>query len=448
MSLKQLKKTRSRWSILSKVDQLGAIDFWTLTISLDSLNPKETLDLSVNDLKIHKTKIFDFPEYERRKKVLTLVVHEYTHFVDITSSLWGMHHLNYINSCHSVNIKDENEYFILKNSFDYMRSIRLPQYYTTIDRKLSSDRPWRSQVSSGVTFSSDGKITDRPIIFVNFFTAENKRLVRSPLSVVSLLEASAMAKEIEIRFLLISHLPEKEKIVEYHLLKDELIKYIYNPEITEYSACFHLLANIQNEADLLITSKAVGILSRVILNAPAIAFKTASKNVTIYAKIFGLSQDSLEVKRIKSALEQNNRGALFFLVAVLLPKNSLSNEKGILFSIEKSLKLIGLNIGKIRRGALEEAKNIFENLSTSDLPSMRIIVNHGYDNFKKIFPFALHYPLEMLSLPPSLHGDDDMTLYKFHSGKNNKLKDFNIEEAYDELVECQLRAENFAEGCI
>lgn len=54
MPLDRLKETRSHWSILSKVDQLGAIDFWTLTISLDALKPTDTAGLSVEDLQIPK----------------------------------------------------------------------------------------------------------------------------------------------------------------------------------------------------------------------------------------------------------------------------------------------------------------------------------------------------------------------------------------------------------
>jgi hypothetical protein len=110
MPLDQLKHTRSRWSILSKVDQLGAIDLWTLTISLDALRPMETSGLSVDDLKIAKGTVFNYAEYELRKTVLVLAAHEYTHFVDATSSLWGMHHLSYINACHNIDNGSEDKF--------------------------------------------------------------------------------------------------------------------------------------------------------------------------------------------------------------------------------------------------------------------------------------------------------------------------------------------------
>jgi hypothetical protein len=448
MPLDQLKVTRSRWSILNKVDQYGAIDFWTLTISLDALKPNDTIGLSTQDLRIPKDTIFSFAEYERRKDVLSLAAHEYTHFVDATSSLWGLHHLSYINACHTMDVGNEAQFFVLKQAYDYMRSIRLPNYYTTIDRKLPSQRPWRSDVSSGVMFAGDGKITNRPIFFVNFFTADGKRIVRSPLSVVSLLEASAMAKEIEVRVRLTAHLQESEKTVELRVLNQELMDYIYNPEITEYSACFHLLANLQNEKDIGIVARATGLLCRVALNAPQIAFITASKGIKVYADKMGLPLASLEVQRVKSGMENYNRGTLFFLIAVLLPKHALRSERTFFTGLEISLKSIGLSMEKLRRGSHQEAEKLWKELSTSRLQSIISLANCGYENFKKVFPSGLVYPLESLSLPPALHGDDEMTPYTFNTSETNSLSKFDLEMAYDELVQIQLKAENFAEACL
>ncbi|MDH4396553.1 MAG: hypothetical protein QE278_12815 [Limnobacter sp.] len=257
-----------------------------------------------------------------------------------------------------------------------------------------------------------------------------------------------MAKEIEVRAQLLTNLKGPEKTVEESLLSDELLSYIYNPELTEYSACFHLLANLQNEKDVGITSRSVGILSRIVLNAPEIAFITASKNIKGYAEKMGLSQASLEVKRLKSALERHNRGALFFLIAVLLPKNALESKMQFFLSLEITLKSIGLSIEKLKRGAYKEAENLQRVLSTSKLQSIRSLADYGYENFKKIFPAALEYPLEQLSLPPALHGDDNMTQYLFNASERNPLRAFDLENAYDELVKCQLKAENFAEACL
>lgn len=448
MPISQLKETSSRWNFLSKVDQLGAIDFWTLTISLDSLNPLEAEGLTVADITSKGAATLQFQEYERKKKVLALAAHEYAHFVDATSTLWGLHHLTAINTCSVLNGADEEQFHVLKRSHDYMRSIRLPDYYTTINRNLSAARPWRSAVSSGVLFSSEGRITDRPVIFVNFFTVDHKRLVRSPLSMVSLLEASAMAKEIEVRLALLHQLAEAERTVELKQLQDELLSYLYNPYITEYSACFHLVANLQNEKDIVATSRGVGILCRTVLNAPQIALNTAAKNIAAYADVTNLEIDAIEVQRIKNALEQGNRGALFFLLAVMLPKGILKSKQGFILGIQSALKTLGLSFEKLRRGAFGEAQQLRHTLSTTNLPSLRVLAKCGYENFQKISPDGFDYRFDDLSLPPAILGDAAMTKYTFNADEKNQLAIFDLDSAYDELIQCQLRAENFADACI
>lgn len=448
MPLNQLKNTRLRWNIFSKVDQLAAIDFWTLIISLDSLRPEETADLTVEDLSTKDGPILSFADYERRKKVLALAAHEYTHFLDATSSLWGLQHLCYINACDSLDLHDENQFYVLKDSHDYMRSIRLPNYYTTLNLSLPTNRPWRSDVSSGVLFSRDGTMTNRPVIFVNFYTDDLNRFVRSPLSMVSLLEASAMAKEIEVRQSQVNRLAEDECQVERRQMQDELFDYIYNPELTEYSACFHLMANLQNETDLATVSHCAGVLARIVLNVPTIAFNTAAKNIKAYANVMNLNSDNLEVERIRLSLEQKNRGAFFFLIAVLLPKGVLQTPSMFNKGIETALKNIGLNLDKLRRGAFEEAKDLYGSLTKSKLKTINVLAKCGYENFTKIFPNGLDYQLDKFALPPALHGDEDMTLYRFNPSVRNQLANLDIEESYDELIQCQLRAENFSEACI
>lgn len=448
MPLSQLKDTSARWNIFSKVDQLGAIDLWTLTISLDALVPQETAGLTVRHIPVEGAQTVAFAEYECKKKVLTLAAHEYTHFLDATSTLWGLQHLASIAACSTVDMADTEQFHVLKKCHSYMRSIRLPEYYTTVNRKLSAERPWRSAISTGVLFSSEGMVTDRPVIFVNFLTMEERRLVRSPLSLVSLLEASAMAKEIEVRFALLNLLTEAERTVELRQVHEEIFSYLYNPELTEYSACFHLLANLQNEKDIGVTSRGVGVLCRTVLNAPAIAFKTAAKNIKAYADAKNLPMDHVEVERLKKALEQSNRGALFFLIAVLLPKDILLTKELFYKGMEQSLRMVGLSLVKLQRGAYEEAKVIHGALEKSELPSIRTLASCGYENFRTIFPGGMNYRFENLNLPPAIHGDKLMSRYTFSDSEQNQLAKFDLDAAYDELIQCQLRAENFAEACI
>ncbi len=257
-----------------------------------------------------------------------------------------------------------------------------------------------------------------------------------------------MAMEIEVSFGLLHQLPEAERIVELKQLNDELFSYLYNAEITEYSACFHLMAILQNEIDIGVTSHGVGVLCRTVLNAPYIAFNTAAKNIKAFAKLMNLAIDDLEVRRVQKALEQSNRGALFYLLVVLLPKNIFMSKKMFYAGLEKALKTVGLSFEKLRRGALAEAHQLHGELSKSDLAAIRVLARCGYANFQKIFPNGMAYSFDELSLPMAVLGDADMTKYVFNASQQNKLAQYDLDAAYDELVQCQLRAENFAEACI
>lgn len=448
MPLLQLKNTSSRWNIFSKVDLLGSIDLWSLTISLDSLHPQETEGLTVKDIFGEEQPKIEFAEYERQKKVLTLAAHEYTHFVDATSSLWGLQHLAYINACGMLDKADETQFHILKKSYDYMRSIRLPSYYTTVNSNIPADRPWGSFITSGILFSSEGGITDSSIIFVNFCTADGRRFVRSPLSNVSLLEASAMSAEIEVKLSLMQRLSSDERVVEQRQLNEDLLNYLYDPNITEYSACFHLVANLLNEKDIGVVSRITGILVRIILNAPEIAFNTAANNIQAYADAIKIDVNDLVVQRIRMALERKNRGALFFLIVMLMPRDGIGNIFVFYNGLEVALNKIGLSLDALYRAAFVDANKIHHSLSNSTLAPIKELADCGYENFTKVFPVGLAYQLDKLSLPPAILGDKKMSQYAFNPSEENRLAKFDLETAYDILYQCQRDAENFAEACI
>lgn len=444
--LTKFKETSSRWNCFSKVDLLGSFDFWTFTVSLDSLLPRDTIGLTVADLDMQNHASYDMVDYERRKKTLVLAAHEYTHFIDSTSTVWGVNHLRKINDVFSTPLTSEQEFFRLKKTYDHMRCIRLPNYYSTVDKNVSPKRPWRSNVTSGVIFNNSGQICDNTVFFVRFWNSDREPIARSPISLVSLLEASAMAKEIEVRINLLRRLATEEQVVEEKLLNDELLGYIYSPDLTEYSVCFHLLANISGSTDIGVTARAVGWLVRLILNMPKISFVTASKNVKIYADKVGLPHNDLSVKRLKAALDQCNHGAMFFLLSVLLAEGNLGSRMRFFSSVEIALKSIGLSMEKLSRAAKAEVRECMEELSKSSSEALRTIAEAGNNNFLSLYPDKLDYPLQNLALPPSLHGD--LEPYYFSPADHNQLRAYDIDNAYENLVEGQLRAENFAEACM
>ena len=443
MPISDIKNSRARWSFLSKIDTLGSLDFWNLTVGLDSLQSEDTQDLDISALQ--STATLEMRDYQRYLKVFPLAVHEYAHFVDATSTLWGMRHLQMLDNCQKVPADDESAFHVLKSTYDIIRLIRLPDYYTVVEKNAGTGRPWRTNFTSGVMFNPDGSIGDRPILFVRFWNSDKEPIVRSPISLVSLLEASAMEREIHCRAMLLRRLPLDERLVEHKLAGEELLDYFYNPHLTEYSVCFHLLGILQGGTDLATISIYTGMLARLMLNVPEIAFATVLKNIRQYSDRLNLPKNHPSALRMERAMKMHDRGALFYLISLFLPKNALNGAPIFLKGVDASLKTFGLSLEKLRRGACTEMEALAVALGKSDNPAIRALSKAGHHNFNILSPNPLSYPLEELALPPALLGD--LTPYYFSQREENILRDYSLDDNYENLIQAQIRAENFSEAC-
>lgn len=127
MSLDKLKKTFRSYKRLLESDTLGSFDFFTCIICLDSI---DSAGLG-NYLEALTTK-----NYLAQCKLAPLAAHEFTHFIDSTSTVWGMNHLNKMNEAYCANNAmggSEQEFYKAKSFLEHARSLRLPAYYTLID---------------------------------------------------------------------------------------------------------------------------------------------------------------------------------------------------------------------------------------------------------------------------------------------------------------------------
>lgn len=184
--LQKRKKTSERWNCFSKADVLGSFDFMTLTISLDSLKGDDFNHLgkllSRGDYKdeiLNRNLKYDL--YEALKKLYGLSFHEYTHFVDSTSTAWGASFLRILNEAyltnHDIYGTEESEYHKAKRFFDLAKSFTLPDYYTAKDPDVDPSTPWSYQVTSGKRFNNNGELSDIPITFISFENSSNERIV-------------------------------------------------------------------------------------------------------------------------------------------------------------------------------------------------------------------------------------------------------------------------------
>lgn len=109
MQVSDFQRKTKKWNCFAATDTLGSFDFYTSIVSLDSL---VSVDISIARQKLleflqkqanNSGIVLDIDSYHRIAKVFPLAVHEYTHFIDATSTLWGLRHLKMMKEAYEAN---------------------------------------------------------------------------------------------------------------------------------------------------------------------------------------------------------------------------------------------------------------------------------------------------------------------------------------------------------
>lgn len=438
MSLEKLKSRFKSYKRLLEADTLGSFDFFTCTVCLDSI---DTLGFE------NFQNALVLKEYSALSKIIPLAAHEFTHFIDSTSTLWGMNHLHKMSEAYcSNNVKGgtEYEFYKAKSFLEHARSLRLPDYYTLIDSNKIPTRPWQSSITMGKQFGLDGKLSENPILFSHFSNSQGELLARSPISAVSILEASAMSNEMVSRLALINDLDGDEKLVENGIYQRESFNYIYNQNITEYSVCVHVLANHLQCKDLFVAFQICSIITRLVLNFPKSLLDIVAESTDIH-DILRMPKDHEFEIRMKAGIKNHNLGVLYFLICNALPKNAAESRDSMIAAIDTALGKVNLSMERINKEANKEAVEISGRLKESKLKAIRILAETGKDNFNKISITSTNLNFSNLSLPAVYLGDGrEVRIFK---NEKNLLKEISIEDIFEELYEGQEWVERFSEAC-
>lgn len=444
--VKKIKASSARWNPLRKVDTLGQFDFNTCVVMLDSLESSSVRGIALSDL--DSVEKIDLATCERLMKALVLAVHEYTHFVDSTSTLWGLRHLRMMHRAYVCVDNDESKFHVMRSYYTHLRRLKLPQYYTTVSQQFITDRPWLSRLTTGREFRPDGKPGERPILFVRFYNEKWDPIVRSPISTISLLETGAMAAEMEAARSLLRRIEdENQRIVATSLFEENAFEYLYNPNLTEYSVCAHLVANRFNVSEATLAFWAASIIAKVALNASLDVFATVLKNIRAYFDGVGLRYSEDEAKAIRRALGNNDPGALFYVICFMMHDDALKNPIRFGASLVVAMARLGVHFEKnYERTALEEAQSIFAEIKESSFDTIARVASAGFENLNKMIGRFGMLKLTDMHLPPVLLGDSKQ--HDFHPADVNKLKGFDLETSYFEMSEGQERMQNFGDACI
>lgn len=447
-------KNRTKGSnCLADVDILGSYDFKTCIVTLDSLKNNDIERLMASTEERHdgawigNLRKLTPEQYGDIRKVLSLAAHEYTHFLDSTSTTWGLNHLALMNKAYISNFQHggkEDDFWQARHFFNHCRNIRFPDYYTVVESSVENTRPWSSTVTTGYIFDAKGHISDKPVIFSRFVNAKGNFLARSPVSTVSLLEASAMAQEISVDVSLLLSTEENFRLVELRQFSDRTLAYLYNKEITEYSVCSHLVSQKLNLKDVSDAFNVCKNIVRLVLNCPSKAFDRLSKRCPV-GKILGFGEDTAQAKRLRTGLKICDPGTLFYLVLSAMPKKSYQDLNEINSGIAEAISKMNFSADLLTQMRNERATQLVEELSRSPFNAIQKLAKAGYenlhaiDNGESIFSGGLN-------LPPTWLGDGGVL--QLFRNESNSLRDFDLEACFDELYTGQSWVDRFAEACL
>ncbi len=443
---------KSRFNSMNDIAALGKYDFFTTVVWLDAIEMT-----NISDLTVHREEIkralgnycshgISFELYNKISTLLPLAFHEYTHYIDCTSTLWGVNLLFLMDAAYTVLKKpypgDEISFYKAKIFSDAIKQIKLPIYYTEIGSAEAEPRDWRYQLSIGNKFDSNGFVSDDPVVFVKFIDRQSKLLARSPISTLSILECSSTAQEIEQRITLIESInDENAKIVERSQYEKQLVNETYDKTLTEYSVCAHLLANLIQEPDISFAYSRAGILCRITLNFPDKLFdKLVSEK---HLNTLGFDKDTESFSRsLHKGLKNRDLGVLYFLLCETIRSRKIDLNKASSEWVHELLKSIGTDLVEIKKISEEQILGHEFNITTIEQ-----IYDAGITNFKKIDWLQRQINLNELILPPAYLGD--MEYFKFFVNDiEHSVQKLNLEDLFNELHSYEKNVHKFVEACM
>lgn len=439
-------KDHDYYHLFSQVDTRAYFDYQTYTLHLSEVT-KKSGEATIGYLFNKPNKVISNEEYFVMSDALSLLTHEYTHFIDFSSTIFGLEHIGKLAAAAaSEHTRDEYEFYHAKKYSDHLRTLRPSKYY---DQKFNSNIPreqWGTILSSGVLFNSSGKPSSRPITFIRFLTPENIQIARSPISPISILEASAIAQELlaEIELARKSEDPE----IKYRDINQKNIDFLYNASLTDYSVCAHLVANSIACKDILMVARILAVLTRVVLNTPPAVFDDINRTIDktpYFLSLKGVEGEAAVKGRIRSGLKYRDLGTLFFLMTCCMPKAPTSPEEFGEF-IYTTLSLTGYSAGW-REKSKQHALQLNRFIQSCGVNHLAVVANCGVNNFEKINNSRYGIDISDLHVPPCFIERDAEKLSIPNSPINN-LANQNIEEMYELGSQIELWVDKMVSACI
>jgi len=249
----------------------GHYDFFTGLITLDKYAAKEldTVHFALN----HLPPPSNTPEAIDLRDIRALVKHEITHFLDHTTTLWGLEFL-FRRSClirslkqRESDVKQRLDVYLLNAAELQMHSDLIK-----IHKKIPFDQ------CSSVNHELVQDKLHGPTIIIKFY--QGKELVCDvPLSMLSLLEANAIANEYLSRFDDLAYMNQEDKIVADAAVERRLEKILNETDLAEYSVLIRLAKMHFRFFDTRQLLAYMSVLVNFCLNATIYSLGAISENI-------------------------------------------------------------------------------------------------------------------------------------------------------------------------
>lgn len=261
--MKFLKQIKS-WKKFPSLDTLGYYSPLGNYIYLEQYTDE-------NDFaKAHENPITDRNRY-------SVFVHEYQHYIDHVSTLWGAENVFKIFRAFDAVLKqDEHKFFNYRELHLNMKRNYFLDYYTENYKiaPVGNVRQWKFQITTGTRFDHNGKVNEEwPIPFVVFKNLDDSRICRVPISTASLLETTATAAEYDFQNYAIGTLEPAFKEIQLSALYQKIEKKLYNPELALYSAAVHVTSAYLQITDRILAYRLSSVFAKIALNIPSSEFK-------------------------------------------------------------------------------------------------------------------------------------------------------------------------------
>jgi len=383
--------------------------------------------------------------YESITRFYATCVHELTHWLDHTSTLWGQRQLVFIyNAINAWTNQDEQEFYRIAIANSERHRARLALYYTEeyqVNQQESINKPWEYEYGSGLEFGIDGRPRpDRPFVFTVFSNSSSQRICRVPFSMFALTEANATYAEFKVESQGLALLDNDSRLVEQFRLEQEIQQNIYNEKLVIYSVATHCLANSSNINESFKAYELSSALATFCLNLPKSLFN--SLKIPEEFNVWG--------DRVQALKELADPGFAFFTIARQAPEYSTGLSVGQW--LQEALENAGLpnlkEIVYLAANQMEELENeIIDGLYSDGLKTLLSI---GRNNFTERGIWGQNVlSMENLQknsimLPPIVLGDGFVTPV---APKTIPIGQEDMDQWIEQIIDIEVSLDRFIRAC-